>query len=211
MSIAPDEPKFRRRKADRPAEILKAGLEVFAARGFAATKLDEVAKKAGVSKGALYLYFDTKEALFQAAVAEAVQPNLERVKMLATADLPFETLIRMAVGGMALQVASDRRIGGVVKLVVAESGNQPELGAIWHRTVITPALGAVTALIRKAQAEGVVREGEPRHFAFGLIAPLLLGALWRETFEPVGAEPVDIEALVAQHLDTVLRGMTPQD
>lgn len=209
MSEPADAPKFRRRKADRPAEILKAGLEVFATRGFAATRLDEVAKRAGVSKGALYLYFDTKEALFRAVVAEAVQPNLERVKMLATADLPFETLIRMAVGGMALKVSGDRRIGGVVKLVVAESGNLPELGAIWHQTVILPALGAVTVLIGRAQERGEVRAGDPRHFAFGLIAPLLLGALWRETFEPVGAEPVDIEALAAQHLDTVLRGMKP--
>lgn len=205
----PDAPKFRRRKADRPAEILEAALDVFATKGFAATRLDEVARQAGVSKGALYLYFDTKEALFREAIRAVLKPNLERVGMLSTAPLPFETLVRMVVGGMALTVAGDRRIGRVVKLVVAESANQPELGAIWHETVIAPALGAMTALIQRAQAEGAVRPGDARYFAFGLIAPLLLGGLWRETFEPAGAEPVDIEALIAQHLDTALSGMKP--
>jgi AcrR family transcriptional regulator len=203
----PDAPKFRRRKADRPAEILEAALDVFATRGFAATRLDEVARQAGVSKGALYLYFETKEALFRGAIRAVMKPNLERVEMLSSAPLPFETLVRMAIGGVALTVAGDRRIGRVIKLVVAESASQPELGAIWHQTVISPALGAMTALIRRAQAEGAVRAGDARYFAFGLIAPLLLGGLWRETFEPVGAEPVDIEALIAQHLDTVLSGM----
>ena len=209
MPTTPEVPKFRRRKADRPAEILSAALDVFAANGFAATRLDEVAKQAGVSKGALYLYFETKEVLFREAVRAVATPNLDRIRMLATADLPFETLIRMAVGGIAVAVATDRRIGGVVKLVIAESASQPELGRVWHETVITPALGAVVALIERAQAKGEVRAGDPRYHAFGLIAPLLLGALWRETFEPVGAEPVDIEALVAQHLDTVLRGIRP--
>jgi AcrR family transcriptional regulator len=205
----PDAPKFRRRKADRPAEILKAALDVFARNGFAATRLDEVARQAGVSKGALYLYFETKEALFREAIRAAVQPNLERIRMLSSTEAPFEAVARMAVGGMALAVAEDRRIGRVIKLVVAESANLPELGAIWHETVISPALGAMTGLIRRAQADGAVRDGDARYYAFGLISPVLLGTLWRETFEPTGAEPVDIEALVSQHLDTVLRGMKP--
>lgn len=210
MSSVAENPKFRRRKADRPAEILTAALEVFAESGFAATRLDEVARRAGVSKGALYLYFETKEVLFREAVRAAIQPNLERIRAVSGAsDVPFETLARMAIGGMAMAVAGDRRIGGVIKLVVAESANLPELGAIWHETVVTPALGAMTGLIERAQGAGEVRDGDARSYALGLIAPVLLGVLWRETFEPVGARPVDIEALVAQHLDTVLRGMRP--
>ena len=207
--LPPGEPKWRRRKAERPAEILAAALEVFAARGFAATRLEDVARRAGVSKGALYLYFETKEDLFRAVVGEAMGGNLAHMKDLAGAAVPFEAAVRAGVSLLAQTVASDRRVSGVIRLVIVESRNLPELAAIWHETVIVPALGLITSLIRQGQAKGEVRTGDARLFAMGIMGPLLLGVLWRETFEPVGAEPVDIEALAAQHLDTVLGGMRP--
>ncbi len=207
--LPPGEPKFRRRPADRPAEILAAALEVFAARGFQAARLEEVAKRAGVSKGALYLYFETKADLFRAVVTDAVSPNIERVKAVASADLPLEQVARMALPMLARQVVSDRRITGVVKLVIAESRNHPELAAIWRDTVVEPGVALISGLIAKAQARGEVRPGDPRLFAFGLMGPMVLSMVWRETFEPVGAEPVDVVALAEQHVETVLRGMRP--
>lgn len=207
--LPPGEPKFRRRPADRPAEILAAALEVFAARGFQAARLEEVAKRAGVSKGALYLYFETKADLFRAVVTDAISPNIERVKAVAAADLPLEQVVRMALPMLARQVVSDRRITGVVKLVIAESRNHPELAAIWRDTVVEPGVKLMSGLIAKAQARGEVRPGDPRLFAFGLMGPMVLSMVWRETFEPVGAEPVDVVALAEQHVETVLRGMRP--
>lgn len=207
--LPPGEPKFRRRPADRPAEILAAALEVFAARGFQAARLEEVAKRAGVSKGALYLYFETKADLFRAVVTDAISPNIERVKAVAAADLPLEQVVRMALPMLARQVVSDRRITGVVKLVIAESRNHPELAAIWRETVVEPGVALISGLIAKAQARGEVRPGDPRLFAFGLMGPMVLSMVWRETFEPVGAEPVDVVALAEQHVETVLRGMRP--
>jgi AcrR family transcriptional regulator len=207
--LPPGEPKFRRRPADRPAEILAAALEVFAARGFQAARLEEVAKRAGVSKGALYLYFETKADLFRAVVTDAISPNIERVKAVAAADLPLEQVVRMALPMLARQVVSDRRITGVVKLVIAESRNHPELAAIWRDTVVEPGVALISGLIAKAQARGEVRPGDPRLFAFGLMGPMVLSMVWRETFEPVGAEPVDVVALAEQHVETVLRGMRP--
>ncbi|WP_339872714.1 TetR/AcrR family transcriptional regulator [uncultured Brevundimonas sp.] len=207
--LPPGEPKFRRRPAERPAEILAAALEVFAARGYAATRLEDVARRAGVSKGALYLYFETKEDLFRAVVETAVGGNLAHLKDLAGTGVAFETAVRAGVGLLAQTVASDRRVSGVVRLVIVEGRNLPELATIWHETVVVPALGVITGLIRAGQARGEVRCGDPRLFAMGLMGPMLLGVLWRETFEPIGAEPVDIEALAAQHLDTVLGGMRP--
>lgn len=207
--LPPGEPKFRRRPADRPAEILAAALEVFAARGFQAARLEEVAKRAGVSKGALYLYFETKADLFRAVVTDAISPNIERVKAVAAADLPLEQVVRMALPMLARQVVSDRRITGVVKLVIAESRNHPELAAIWRETVVEPGVALISGLIAKAQARGEVRSGDPRLFAFGLMGPMVLSMVWRETFEPVGAEPVDVVALAEQHVETVLRGMRP--
>lgn len=203
------QPKFRRRPADRPAEILSAALEVFAERGFQAARLEEVARRAGVSKGALYLYFETKADLFRAVVTDAISPNIERTKAVATADVPFEQAVRMGVGMLAGKVVTDRRITGVVKLVIAESRNHPELATIWHETVVEPGVQLLTGLITAAQARGEVRAGDPRLFAFGLMGPMVLSMVWRETFEPVGARPLDVVALAEQHLDTVLRGMRP--
>ncbi len=203
------EPKFRRRPADRPAEILAAALEVFAERGFQAARLEEVAKRAGVSKGALYLYFETKADLFRAVVTDAISPNLERVKMMATAAVPFEQAVRMGVGMLARTVVTDRRITGVVKLVIAESRNHPELATIWHETVVQPGITLMSGLIAAAQARGEVRPGDPRLFAFGIMGPMILSMVWRETFEPIGAQPVDVAKLADQHLDTVLKGMKP--
>ena len=203
------QPKFRRRPEARPAEILAAALEVFAARGFQAARLEEVARRAGVSKGALYLYFETKADLFRAVVTEAISPNIEKMKGLAAAPAPFEQAARMGLGMMARTVAVDRRISGVVKLVIAESRNHPELANIWHETVVEPGVTLISGLIAAAQARGEVRAGDPRLFAFGLMGPIVLSMVWRETFEPIGAQPLDVVALAEQHLDTVLRGMRP--
>ena len=203
------QPKFRRRPEARPAEILAAALEVFAERGFQAARLEEVAKRAGVSKGALYLYFETKADLFRAVVTDAISPNLEHVKALASAPVLFEQAARMGVGMLARTVVTDRRITGVVKLVIAESRNHPELATIWRESVVEPGVQLMSGLIAAAQARGEVRLGDPRLFAFGLMGPMVLSMVWRETFEPIGAPPLDVVALAEQHLDTVLRGMRP--
>jgi AcrR family transcriptional regulator len=208
--LPPGEPKFRRRPADRPAEILASALEVFAERGFHSARLEEVAKRAGVSKGALYLYFETKADLFRAVVTDAISPNIERVKAMAGgADISFEQASRMGIGMLARTVISDRRISGVIKLVIAESRTHPELAAIWHEAVVEPGLQMMCGLIAEAQKRGEVRPGDPRLYAFGLMGPMLLSVIWRETFEPVGAAPIDVVKLADQHLDTVLRGMRP--
>lgn len=207
--LPPGEPKFRRRPAERPSEILAAALETFAAYGFQSTKLETVAKRAGVSKGAIYLYFETKADLFQAVVGHAVRPNLERLRALAEVEAPLDQTLRMGIALLAGRLAADPRISGVAKLVVAESRNHPELATIWHETVVAPGIAVMTGMIERAQARGEVRPGDARHYAFGLMGPLLLGMIWRETFEPIGATPVDVAALAAQHVDVALRGMKP--
>ena len=207
--LPPGEPKFRRRPADRPGEILAAAFETFAAYGFQATRLETVAKRAGVSKGAIYLYFETKADLFRAVVREAVSPNLDQVRALAGAAVPLDQALRMGVGLLAEKLSADRRLSGVAKMVISESRNHPELATIWHESVVEPGVGLLSGLIAQAQARGEVRPGDPRHFAFGLMGPLLLSMIWRETFEPVGARPIDVRALAQQHLDVVLKGMKP--
>src|SRR5579862_3274783 len=130
MSIAA-EPRWRRRKQARPAEIIAAALQVFAERGFAAARLDDIAARAGVSKAALYLYFDTKEALFRAVVTEAVAPNLAPVQAAAESfDGRFEDLVGFLVPILG-RIAAGTAMGGVVKMVIGESRNFPELARVW--------------------------------------------------------------------------------
>jgi AcrR family transcriptional regulator len=200
--------KFQRRSEARPGEIAAAALEVFAEKGFAAARLDDIAARAGISKGALYLYFESKEALFGEVVRTAVLPNLELVRAMAAAagDLPFPTFIARFTALFAATTVSSP-VGGIAKMVVGESRNFPELARLWHDEIVAPMLGLVTGLIEAAQARGEVRQGEPRLYAVQLVAPFLLNVIWRETFVPVGAPPIDVESLARQHAQTLARGL----
>ena len=201
------EPKFRRRKADRPGEILDAALAVFAEKGFAAARLDEIAARAGVSKGALYLYFETKEDIFRAVVGQMIAPNIQAVRaMIAAHPGPLPDLLR-AFGAQAARLIDTLPIGGVAKMVIGEARNFPELARVWHDELVVHAIGALTDAIGAAQARGEVRPSDPRAFALQLIAPMLVGVIWRETFVPVGAEPFDLPALARQHVETMIRGI----
>lgn len=201
------QPKWRRRKQARPGEIVEAAFAVFAEKGFAAARLDDIAARAGVSKGALYLYFETKEALFRAVVHDMVAPNVAALTGFAeTFPGPFADLVRLMLP-RAAQVLTATGAGKVVKMVVGEGRNFPELARAWHDEVITPALGALRRRVERAQGEGELIAGDARYYAYSLMGPLLLGVIWREVMEPVGAEPVDLEALAAQHVEAVLGGI----
>ena len=205
------EPKFRRRKAARPGEIVDAALAVFAEKGFAAARLDEIAARAGVSKGALYLYFETKEEIFRAVVDQAIAPNMLAIRtVIAAHPGPFPDLLRL-FGERIGALINTLPLGGVVKMVIGEARNFPEIARVWHDELVAHALGAMTDAIRAAQARGEIRPGDPRIFAVQLIAPMLMGVIWRETFVPVGAEPFDLPALVRQHIETMLAGLRPQE
>lgn len=201
------QPKFRRRKADRPAEIVAAALEVFAEKGFAAARLDEIARRAGVSKGAVYLYFETKEDIFRAVVGQALAPNIAAIRAMALAHPgPLPVLLRAVLARVA-EVADTSPVGGVLKMVVAEAGNFPEIARVWYEALVSQAMGAMTDVIAAAQARGEVRPGDPRVYGLQLIAPMLAAVLWRETFAPIGAPPFDIRNVMAQHADTLMSGM----
>ena len=205
------QPKWRRRKQSRPGEIVQAAFDVFGERGFAAARLDDIAERAGVSKGALYLYFETKEALFRAVVHDMVAPNVVAIAgMIGTFPGSFADLVRLVLP-RAAGVLVATGAGRVVKMVVGEGRNFPELARAWHDEVIHPALTAMRARIEFAQAAGEVRPGDARYYAYSLMGPMLLGVIWREVMEPVGAEPVDLERLAAQHVETLLHGLLTGD
>lgn len=203
-------PRWRRRKAARPAEIVAAAYAIFSERGYAAARLEDVAARAGVSKAALYLYFATKQDLFEAVVRDAVAPNLEALARAADdyegsrADLLRQLFQRAA------DLVQHTPIGGLAKLVISESRNFPEVARVWHDRLVSRALPRLAEVIAEGQARGEFRPADPRLAAFALVAPLLMGVLWRETFEPVGGQPLDLQALARQHVDTVLAGLAAE-
>ena len=205
------QPKFQRRAEERPREICAAALAVFAEKGFAAAKLDEIARRAGVSKGTLYLYFEDKEQLFRAVVRDAVVPNVDRLRAeLIQTGLPFAQLIRLFLANL-VEVTKRVPVGAVAKMVISESRNFPELAKVWHDEVVTKALGAMTALIEMAQARGEVRAGDARLHTFTLMGPMLMGIIYRETLEPIGGQPLDLGDLAQQHVETVLAGLLTEE
>ncbi|MDB5472404.1 MAG: transcriptional regulator, TetR family [Caulobacter sp.] len=205
--MQPGPPKFQRRKDDRPGEIVTAALAVFSEKGFAAAKLDEIARRAGVSKGALYLYYETKEDIFHAVVKTAVAPNVEMVKArLEAFPGPFGGLLEIFLPTIA-GVLSVSPVASIGKMVISEGRNFPELARYWHDELVTPMIGIVSGLIGRAQDRGEVRPGDPKLYAIEIISPFLMALLWRETFVPVGAEPFDLNALAAQHLGVLKGGM----
>lgn len=200
-------PKWQRRAEERPREICAAALEVFAEKGFAAARLDEIARRAGVSKGTLYLYFKDKEELFRAVVKDAIVPNVEAIiAAISSVDAPFPDVVRMFLAGFAEREAR-LPVGAVAKMVIGESRNFPELARVWHDEVASKAIGALSGLIERAQQRGEVKAGNPRLYAFSLMGPMVLGALWKTTLQPVGGAPLDLMALAKQHSETVLAGL----
>lgn len=201
------QPRWQRRAEDRPGEICAAALQVFAERGFAAARLEEIARRAGVSKGTLYLYFKDKEELFRAVVRDTIAPNIEAIRAGFTqVDLPFADVVRLFLPRFA-EIAGRVPVGAVAKMVIGESRNFPELAKVWHDEVASKMLGLLAQTVERAQARGEVRAGDPRLHAFTLMGPMLMGILWRETLQPAGGAPLDLDALAKQHAETVLAGL----
>ncbi len=200
-------PKWRRRKEERPRDIIAAALRIFAEKGFAGARIEQIAQSAGVSKGTLYLYFDNKEDIFRAVVRDMVVPNVETIRdSLLAVDLPFAALVRNFLPRFAA-VVTKLPIGAVAKMVIGESRNFPELAQVWHDEVILKAVGLIAELVIRAQARGEVCAGDPRVHALSIMGPMLVGVLWRETFTPIGGAAIDLPAIARQHAETVLGGL----
>jgi AcrR family transcriptional regulator len=201
-------PKARQRRKDaRPGELMTAALQVFAERGFAATKLDEVAKRAGVSKGTIYLYFDSKEALFKAAVESAMIPAIEVGEAMAAdpSRSPVEALREFIFWWWEKVGSTD--IGALPKLLVAEIGNFPELGIWFHENMIQRGKRAVAGIIERGVATGDFRRVEPMDVANMLFALMFSYVLWRRALGTAMPDLPEPEAYFEQSLDLLTNGL----
>jgi AcrR family transcriptional regulator len=204
-------PKWRRRKDARPSDIVAAALVVFGEKGFAGARIEEIARRAGVSKGTVYLYFEAKSDLFRAVVHDTIIPNIAEIEAMALElDLPFADILRMLLPRFAALVTA-RPIGAVVKMVIGESRNFPELARVWHDEVISRGVGLLSALVERAQARGEIRPVDARACAFSIMGPMLMGVLWREILVPVGGAEIDLAAIACQHAETILSGLLARE
>ena len=189
----------RRRKA-----ILDAGLEVFAERGFAAARLDDVALKAGVGKGTIYLFFDDKEHLFEQIVREAVAPLLELLSGIAAqGDEPAAVVFERIFRAFESEIIKTRR-SEIVRLVLAEGARFPALAEFYHREVISKALVVLQQIARQAYARGELSADTYARFPHLVVAPLLIALLWDGLFSKF--EKLDFDGLIAAHLSNLVRG-----
>jgi AcrR family transcriptional regulator len=202
--------RWTRRKQARPAEILDAALKVFAEKGFAGARMEDIARRAGVTKGTIYLYFENKEAVFKTLVRESIGATLAGVSAnVRDYKGSAKDLLRFALTAMAhLLTASDRVV--LPKIIIAESGNFPELARFYREEIIDKGLALMSGLIERGIAQGEFRKVPVEHAVRLCVAPVLLGAMWRTTFAQFDAAPYNYKGLIETHLDVLFRGLSAE-
>lgn len=197
-----------RRPEARPAEILAAALDLFAEKGFSATRMEDVARRAGISKAGVYLYFKDKMSLLQALVNEMAGANVSVARGIAEQhDGPVGPLLATILTFMARQLR-DTRFPELLKVVISESRAHPDIGRLYLDSVICQGLPLFEDLLRRGMARGEFCAVDPALAVKAMIAPMLLAAIWKTVLQPIGAESLDIEALAAQHVDIFLKGIS---
>lgn len=196
----------RRRKDDRPSELTSAALDLFVEKGFSATRLDDVAARAGVSKGTLYLYFDSKESLFKAVIEEGIVPTLAAAEQqLAAHSGSTVDLLRHLLFGWWQQIGGTR-LAGVPKLIISESLNFPEVAQYYHDNVIVRGRALLRVALQRGIASGEFRQLDVETAIDVIIAPLLMLAIWRASLCFCG-KVTDPETYLETHFDLLVRGL----
>lgn len=204
---SPPPRRRERRKEARPGEIIEAALELFAERGFGATRMHDVARRAGVSKGTLFVYFPTKQDLFRAVARKITAVNFERLQLVAAdLDQPIGDIVRALLTQAAL--VADTRVPALIRLLVSESRLFPDLAQVWHDEVVSKMFALLISAIVRAQARGELRAGDPQLFAFSIVGPMFSGIIFREVLRDTDVELPDLHRLAVQHAEIVLRGLT---
>lgn len=191
--------RWRRRKDARPEEILDAALEVFTEKGFAGTRLDEVARAAGVSKGTLYLYFKSKQEIFEAAIQHTINPRLAQVEKLVEGDDgPVDDLLGRLIREWWNNVTGSH-ISALPKLIISESGNFPELAEFFTRNIVRRTRQLFASVIQKGMDRGVFISGNATTLARLALAPMIQGVIWMHSLAPYD-DPQDPEQYIETHI-----------
>jgi len=208
MANTATKPRWRRRKSARPEEILAAALDVFTDRGFAATKLEDVARRAGVTKGTIYLYYENKEALFKALVRQTIVPVIAQGEALAHSftgsarDL-FEQLVREY-----FRLVGDTALSGIPRLMIAEAGNFPELARFYYEEVVTRGHRLMAGVLERGIKAGEFRRVNVAVATKLAMAPLMHAVVARKAFAACMPEGFDVAKYLDTHIDLYLHGIS---
>lgn len=198
-------PARRRRKEVRPAEITDAAFAAFCEHGYAATRLDDVARRAGIAKGTIYLYFDNKIALFEAVMESKLTETIGAVEALVD-DYDGDTTVLLQMlltKAYANLVQSDAKL--ILRIIIGESQNFPELRQLYYDVAMKRGLSLLTRVIRRGIDRGELRDGPAAQQPRLIMGPCVMAAIWSMTFDAV--EPLDIDRYFAGHVDLLLNGL----
>lgn len=197
----------KRRKEARPSELTVAALSLFVEKGFAATRLEDVAVRAGVSKGTLYLYFDSKEALFKAVIQEGVVPVVAEGELIAARHQgsSFELLERLLENWW--NGIGETDYAGIPKLMVAEARNFPDVAQFYYENVIRRARALIGFALERGMASGEFRRMDVETTIEVLVAPILMLLIWRYSMSCCQCNPVDPRSYLSVHLDLLRQGL----
>jgi len=195
------EPKYQRRKEDRPQEITEAAYSVFAEKGYAATRVDDVAKRAGVSKGLTYLYFKTKEELFKAVVKSVVVRRVDAlVEAVRTTELSSEAFIRGPLLDFMKRVPGSP-VAVVIRLLIAEGQRHPDLVDYYWDNVVSKGIAAISLFIERGVQNGEFRKTAVNDLPQLVLAPMMLSMVWRILFTK---RELDTDRLMETQIDMLL-------
>ena len=188
------------RAAERREAIIAAAMDEFIAAGFAATRLDDVAKRAGVAKGTIYLHFKDKEALFEELIRTAIVPVVERIGPPPNLGGSVRDMIETFAHAFIREVATTRR-ADIIRLIVAEGPRFPEIADFYYREVVSKGLAGLRALIEMGIARGEIRQSELARFPQIVVAPAIVAVIWKSLFD--NHSPLDATEMLRVHLDLI--------
>jgi AcrR family transcriptional regulator len=202
-------PRWERRKDARPQELLEAAIDLFVERGYAATRLEDVARRAGVSKGTLYLYYENKEELFKAVVRSNIVPVIgEAEASVAEFDGHSADLLRHLIHSWWQRLGATKA-SGIIKLVMAEADNFPELARFYQEEVINRGTKAMSSMLERGIARGEFRRIDVNMMTQVLVAPMLSLIMWKHSIGPCPRTELEPQAFLDTFLDMALHGLLP--
>ena len=196
-------------KDERRMAFLNAAMDEFFERGFAAARVDDIAQRAGLSKGTLYLYFKSKEALFLGLVKSVAVPKIEQMEMLV-ANAPTASAAISGILRFVPQLIRGSMIPRIVKVLIGDGGRFPEVAQAYRQNVIDRALGLIAAILKRGQDNGEFTIEDPDLTARLVVAPLVFSTVWHILFERDPKSRVDLEALFALHERMLLQALSPK-
>ena len=195
------EPRYRRRKEERPQEITEAALAAFAEKGYAATRVDDVAKRAGVSKGLLYLYFKTKEELFKAVVRSFVVPKIDAlVAIIDSSELSSEEFLRGPFLDF-VKTLPGSPVSVLVRLMIAEGPKHPDLLQYYWDKVVSRGLAAITELLERGVENGEFQRSAVNDLPHLFVMPVVFSVVFKLLFEK---QCPDTDQLIETQIDLLI-------